>query len=79
MAEPATVATGEDVANLAPGAAVPDPGATFAEQSQLSYMVPATTDLNLEEAFKDVEPGQSIIDSIKQRDTLFFGEFRSNP
>ncbi|KAF5970763.1 TRAPP trafficking subunit trs65 domain-containing protein [Fusarium coicis] len=53
---------------------ITDPTTEFAEQSQLSYLIPENTDLDLEAAFKDVEPGKSILDSIKRRDTLFFDE-----
>ncbi|KAF5590712.1 TRAPP trafficking subunit trs65 domain protein [Fusarium subglutinans] len=53
---------------------ITDPTTEFAEQSHLSYLIPENTDLDLEAAFKDVEPGKSILDSIKRRDTLFFDE-----
>lgn len=53
---------------------ITDPTTEFAEQSHLSYLIPENTDLDLEATFKDVEPGKSILDSIKRRDTLFFGE-----
>ncbi|KAF5577296.1 TRAPP trafficking subunit trs65 domain-containing protein [Fusarium pseudocircinatum] len=53
---------------------ITDPTTEFAEQSQLSYLIPENTDLDLQAAFKDVEPGKSILDSIKRRDTLFFDE-----
>ncbi|KAF5568655.1 TRAPP trafficking subunit trs65 domain-containing protein [Fusarium napiforme] len=53
---------------------ITDPTTEFAEQSHLSYLIPENTDLDLEAAFKNVEPGKSILDSIKRRDTLFFDE-----
>ncbi|RKL43409.1 hypothetical protein BFJ72_g4233 [Fusarium proliferatum] len=53
---------------------ITDPTTEFAEQSHLSYLIPENTDLDLEASFKDVEPGKSILDSIKRRDTLFFDE-----
>ncbi|KAF5567828.1 TRAPP trafficking subunit trs65 domain-containing protein [Fusarium phyllophilum] len=53
---------------------ITDPTTEFAEQSHLSYLIPEYTDLDLEAAFKDVEPGKSILDSIKRRNTLFFDE-----
>ncbi|KAF9774543.1 hypothetical protein IL306_007435 [Fusarium sp. DS 682] len=53
---------------------ITDPTTEFAEQSQLSYLIPENTNLDLEAAFKDVEPGKSILDSIRRRDTLFFDE-----
>ncbi|KAL6403589.1 hypothetical protein AUP68_12946 [Ilyonectria robusta] len=45
----------------------------FAEQSQLTYLIPSESNLNLEEAFKNLEPGKSIFDSIDRRESLFFG------
>jgi hypothetical protein len=51
---------------------VPDAAADFAEQSQLTYLVPTDSNLDLETAFKDLEPGTSIL-SIDQRESLFFG------
>ncbi|KAF5000662.1 hypothetical protein FGRMN_1595 [Fusarium graminum] len=53
---------------------ITDPTTEFAEQSHLSYLIPEDTNLDLEAAFKDVEPGKSILDSIKYRDALFFDE-----
>lgn len=53
---------------------ITDPTTEFAEQSQLSYLVPEDTSLDLEAAFKGVEPGKSILESIKRRDALFFGK-----
>lgn len=52
------------------------PGTTFdfAEQSQLTYLIPSESNLNLEEAFKNLEPGKSIFDSIDRRESLFFDE-----
>ncbi|KAH7162803.1 TRAPP trafficking subunit Trs65-domain-containing protein [Dactylonectria estremocensis] len=46
----------------------------FAEQSQLTYLIPSESNLNLEEAFKNLEPGKSILDSIERRESLFFDE-----
>ncbi|KAF4960713.1 hypothetical protein FSARC_10392 [Fusarium sarcochroum] len=53
---------------------ITDPTTEFAEQSHLSYLIPEDTNLDLEAAFKDLEPGNSILDSIKRRDGLFFDE-----
>ncbi|KAM5351701.1 hypothetical protein ACJ41O_004424 [Fusarium nematophilum] len=53
---------------------ISDPTAEFAEQSQLTYLIPSDTDLDLEAAFRDLEPGKSILDSIQRRDSLFFDE-----
>ncbi|KAL6924685.1 hypothetical protein FSHL1_001936 [Fusarium sambucinum] len=52
---------------------ITDPTTEFAEQSHLSYLIPEDTSLDLEAAFKGVEPGKSILESIKRRDALFFG------
>ncbi|CEI39185.1 unnamed protein product [Fusarium venenatum] len=52
---------------------ITDPTTEFAEQSNLSYLIPEDTGLDLEAAFKGVEPGKSILESIKRRDALFFG------
>lgn len=48
-------------------------GFDFVEHSYLTYMIPMETSLDLEKAFKSVEPGKSVLDSIQQRDSLFFG------
>ncbi|KAF4980566.1 hypothetical protein FZEAL_3451, partial [Fusarium zealandicum] len=53
---------------------ISDPTTDFAEQSKLSYLIPSDTDLDLEAAFGDIEPGKSIIDSVERRDSLFFDE-----
>jgi hypothetical protein len=52
-----------------------DPGASFVQKSHLAYIVPSRTDLDLDEVFKNIEQGGSILDTIKQRDTLFFGKY----
>ncbi|CAI4216265.1 unnamed protein product [Parascedosporium putredinis] len=39
-----------------------DSDARFVDQSHLTYMIPFETDLNLEEAFKDVDPSPSVLD-----------------
>ncbi|KAL5626249.1 hypothetical protein FOBRF1_000592 [Fusarium oxysporum] len=64
----------ESLTQLKKSLFITDPTAEFAEQSHLSYLIPENTNLDLEAAFKDVEPGKSILDSIKRRDTLFFDE-----
>ncbi|KAK7431085.1 hypothetical protein QQZ08_002366 [Neonectria magnoliae] len=46
----------------------------FAEQSQLTYLIPSESNLDLEEAFKNLETGKSILDSIAVRESLFFDE-----
>lgn len=77
MTEATTVATGEGF-NLSAGAVVSDPAAAFAEQSHLAYVVPEATGMELEDLFKEAEQGQSIIDSIIQRESLFFGRATPN-
>ncbi|KJZ80591.1 hypothetical protein HIM_00441 [Hirsutella minnesotensis 3608] len=52
-----------------------DPASTFADASYLTYLVPAKTDLDLESIFKDIEAAEDgFLDSIPQRETLFFDE-----
>ncbi|QPH01040.1 hypothetical protein C2857_005232 [Epichloe festucae Fl1] len=51
-----------------------DPSDDFVKQSYLTYAIPAATDIDLEQAFRDVEAGKSILESIQQRDSLFFDE-----
>jgi hypothetical protein len=72
MAEAAAVADGESL-DMSAGAAAHDPATAFAEQSHLTYVVPSATGLELEDLFEDAEQGQSIIDSIQRRESLFFG------
>jgi hypothetical protein len=55
-------------------AAAQAPDVAFVERSQLSYIIPLQTGLRLEDAFGSIEQSQSIVDSIEQRETLFFGE-----
>lgn len=57
---------------------VPDAAADFAEQSQLTYLVPSDSNLDLESVFGDLEPGSSIL-SIDQRESLFFGRWLTVP
>lgn len=58
---------------------ISDPTTDFAEQSQLTYLIPSETNLDLESAFRDLEPGKSILDSLERRDALFFGELSAAP
>lgn len=69
----------ESLTQLKRGLFITDPTTEFAEQSHLSYLIPEDTNLDLEAAFKDIEPGKSILDSIKRRDALFFGEHLTKP
>lgn len=72
-----------ETAAVAPqGAAVvapDDASAAFADQSHLAYFVPLASDLELEDVFKDFGQGQSVTDSIPQRESLFFGRESSHP
>ncbi|POR39653.1 Uncharacterized protein TPAR_00160 [Tolypocladium paradoxum] len=51
-----------------------DPGSRFADNAHLTYLVPAETDLDLDRAFKDADGNKSILESMEQRDALFFDE-----
>ena len=51
-----------------------DASSDFVQRSYLTYLVPSKTDLDLDEAFKDLEPGKPVLDSIDQRESLFFGK-----
>ncbi|KAG6014685.1 hypothetical protein E4U43_006261 [Claviceps pusilla] len=46
----------------------------FIDQSYLTYVVPLRTNLDLDQAFKDADAGKSILDSLQQRDALYFDE-----
>uniref|UniRef100_L2GIH5 Trafficking protein particle complex II-specific subunit 65 IgD3 domain-containing protein n=1 Tax=Colletotrichum fructicola (strain Nara gc5) TaxID=1213859 RepID=L2GIH5_COLFN len=46
----------------------------FIENAFLTYIIPKATNLNLEEAFKDVDDTQALFDSIERRENLFFDE-----
>jgi hypothetical protein len=50
-----------------------DPGVDFADQSQLTYIIPSQTNLDLETLFNDGDSGDSILESIDTREFLFFG------
>lgn len=59
---------------LPPSQSLPrDNSGSFTDQSYLTYLVPSETDINLDEAFQGLEQGKSILESIPQRETLFFG------
>lgn len=45
----------------------------FADKAYLTCLIPSKTDLDLETAFSDLEQGTSILETIEQRDSLFFG------
>lgn len=53
----------------------PDPSLSFAEHSHLTYIFPSATNIDLEDAFKDIEAGTSVFDYIEQRESLFFGVY----
>ncbi|KAF9870024.1 hypothetical protein CkaCkLH20_12504 [Colletotrichum karsti] len=46
----------------------------FIEHAFLTYIIPKATNLDLEEAFKDVEDTQAYFDNIERRENLFFDE-----
>lgn len=60
----------------AAAAAAKGAGSSFTDQSYLTYIIPSETNLNLEEAFKGLQQGESILESIPQRQSLFFGKHR---
>lgn len=68
MADPGESLDKATIANDAP-TAVGD----FLEQSYLTYVVPSRTNINLDDAFKDAGAGKPILESIEQRESLFFG------
>ncbi|KND95233.1 hypothetical protein TOPH_00311 [Tolypocladium ophioglossoides CBS 100239] len=51
-----------------------DPSSSFADNAYLTYLVPAETDLDLDRVFRDADSNRSILESIEQRDALFFDE-----
>lgn len=51
-----------------------DPASRFADCSYLTYLVPAATGLELETAFCNAEAGKPMLEAIRTRDALFFGE-----
>ncbi|KID90354.1 hypothetical protein MGU_03059 [Metarhizium guizhouense ARSEF 977] len=69
MADPGESLDKATIANDAP-TAVGD----FLEQSYLTYVVPSRTNINLDDAFKDAGAGKPILESIEQRESLFFDE-----
>lgn len=46
---------------------------SFAEQSYLSYLIPYKTNVDIEELLQEAGSGSSVLDSIQQRESLFFG------
>ncbi|KYK58189.1 hypothetical protein DCS_05202 [Drechmeria coniospora] len=60
--------------DLTRGSLTQDPSSLFADKSYLSYLVPKETDLDLDQALKGCEKDASVLDSIEQRDALFFDE-----
>ncbi|KAJ4322779.1 hypothetical protein N0V84_004672 [Fusarium piperis] len=64
----------DSITNFGNNKLISDPTTDFAEQSQLTYLIPSETNLDLESAFRDLEPGKSILDSLERRDALFFDE-----
>jgi hypothetical protein len=58
----------DTVAAVAKGA-----GSSFTDQSYLTYVIPSETNINLEEAFTGLQQGKPILESLPQRQSLFFG------
>jgi len=54
--------------------AVKDSDQEFVQNAYLTYLVPFATDFGLEQALKEFgEPKTSFFESIKDRESLFFG------
>ncbi|KAG6123551.1 hypothetical protein E4U13_005019 [Claviceps humidiphila] len=51
-----------------------DASPDIVEQSYLTYVVPSQTNIDLDKAFQDADAGKSILNSLQQRDSLFFDE-----
>ncbi|KAK5990428.1 hypothetical protein PT974_08696 [Cladobotryum mycophilum] len=51
-----------------------EPSDSFVDESYLTYLVPSETDIDLEAALSDHDKTKPILESIPQRDTLFFDE-----
>lgn len=75
--EPAE-AVGADLRSPAPsliGASRDVPGpVSFAEQSYLSYLIPYKTNADIESLLQGARYGNSLADSIQQRESLYFGK-----
>lgn len=51
------------------------PNLDFVDKSSLRYFIPSATDLAPDQLFKDGDlPFGQLLESIAQRDSLFFGE-----
>lgn len=48
-------------------------GSTLADESYLTFMIPADTNLQLDTIFNGPNGGDAILNSIEQRESLFFG------
>jgi len=58
----------------------PQPNQDFAGQSTLTYFVPCATDFAPDQVFKDENLSfQKLLESIEQRESLFFGEPSMGP
>lgn len=62
-----------DTAHLHSKETTSDASLAFQDHAYLSYLIPAATDLELEDLFKNVDSGKPVLDSIEQRDGVFFG------
>ncbi|PHH59707.1 hypothetical protein CDD81_2653 [Ophiocordyceps australis] len=69
MSGPGSV-PGEDL--TATSTAAPSP--SLCDESYLTYLVPADSQLDLEHLFANSDGGKAVLDSIAQRHTLFFDE-----
>jgi hypothetical protein len=53
----------------------PQQGLDLVDKSNLTYLIPRATDFDINKFFKDQNlPHESLLDSIEQRESLFFGE-----
>ena len=54
---------------------VRDADSSFLEEALLSYLLPAATDVELEDLFRNIDQSKPVLDSIPRRDAVFFGTF----
>lgn len=69
MVDTDVVTTDEQLASFT----APDQTLGFAEKSHLTYIIPSETRIDLDAAFRHIKPDTSVVDSIEQRESLFFG------
>lgn len=51
-----------------------DSGPGFIDQAYLSYLVPSETNIDVSSVFGSIDRTKPILESIEQRETLFFGK-----